>query len=67
MFDPNEAENVASRPELEGVVADLSERLERWMCETGDPLLDGPVEPPSGAEVNDPDQRSAADPVTIHH
>jgi hypothetical protein len=34
------------------------------MRDTGDPLLDGPVAPPAGAEVNDPDQRSAADPVT---
>jgi len=64
LFDPNEAENVASRPDLAEVVADLGDRLERWMQDTGDPLLDGPVAPPAGAEVNDPDQRSAADPTT---
>jgi hypothetical protein len=29
---------------------------------TGDPLLDGPVAPPPGAEVNDPDFMSAGDP-----
>jgi N-sulfoglucosamine sulfohydrolase len=32
------------------------------MRDTGDPLLDGPVAPPPGAELNDPDQRSADDP-----
>jgi hypothetical protein len=31
------------------------------MRDTGDPLLDGPVAPPPGAELNDPDQRSADD------
>ena len=31
-----------------------------------DPLLDGPVEPPPGAEINTPDQRSPAEPtVTV--
>src|SRR6185312_6750851 len=64
VFDPNEAENLVSRADLGPVVEDLRARLERWMGDTGDPLLDGPVAPPPGAEVNDPDQRSAADPVT---
>ncbi len=65
VFDPNEAENLVSHAELAPVVEDLSTRLEGWMRDTGDPLLDGPVAPPPGAEVNDPDQRSAADPVTV--
>jgi hypothetical protein len=33
------------------------------MRDTGDPLLDGPVAPPPGAELNDPDQLSASEPV----
>ncbi len=65
VFDPNEACNLVDRPDLAGVAADLGERLERWMHATGDPLLDGPVAPPPGAEINDPGQRSAGDPVTV--
>jgi N-sulfoglucosamine sulfohydrolase len=65
VFDPNEARNVVDRPELAPVVEHLGARLERWMRGTGDPLLDGPVAPPPGAEFNDPDQRSAGDPVTV--
>ena len=34
------------------------------MRETGDPLLAGPVAPPEGVELNDPDQGSASDPTT---
>ncbi len=65
VFDPNEAENLVAHVDLAPVVDDLSTRLERWMRDTGDPLLHGPVAPPPGAEVNDPDQRSAADPVHV--
>jgi len=33
------------------------------MRETGDPLLDGPIELPEGAWANDPAQASPNDPV----
>jgi arylsulfatase A-like enzyme len=66
VFDPSEAANVAGDPAYAAPLAELRERLERWMAETRDPLLDGPVEPPAGSQVNLPGQRSASDPtVTV--
>jgi N-sulfoglucosamine sulfohydrolase len=64
VVDPYEMRNVARDPENANVVRELSGRLEAWMRDTGDPLLDGPVPLPPGAEINDPDQNSADDPRT---
>ena len=58
LFDPAEAHNLAAEhPEVR---REMSERLEAWMRETEDPLLNGDIPPPPGAVVNDPDDRSAA-------
>ncbi len=65
VFDPNEADNLAEDPAYAGVVVELSDHLERWMTQTEDPLLHGDPEPPAGAEINDPDQLSASEPVTV--
>jgi arylsulfatase A-like enzyme len=54
-FDPNEMQNHVAGPEYQAVVQDLRQRLQRWMEETRDPLLTGPVSAPAGAIVNDPD------------
>jgi arylsulfatase A-like enzyme len=58
-LDPMEMRNVAGEPAYEEIRADLAERLDSWMRETADPLLDGPVPAPPGALVNSRDQRSA--------
>jgi N-sulfoglucosamine sulfohydrolase len=65
VLDPQEGNNVAHDPARAEVVADLRERLEAWMQETEDPLLDGPIAPPEGAIVNEQWQVSPDDPVRI--
>jgi len=53
--DPYEMENLADRPALARVWDELSRRLNGWMVETADPLLEGPVPAPPGARVDPPD------------
>jgi arylsulfatase A-like enzyme len=62
VFDPNEADNIVEREPA--IAAELRERLTRWMRETGDPLLHGPVAPAAGTVFNTPDQRSPDDPTS---
>ena len=64
-FDPNEANNLVGDPSVRGVLEEMRSRLERWMRETDDPLLEGPVPAPSGARVNDPDDLSPREPVKV--
>src|SRR5215212_1079041 len=54
LFDPNEAYDVARDPYYADTLRNLRGRLEEWMITTDDPLLDGAVPAPAGAEVNDP-------------
>jgi N-sulfoglucosamine sulfohydrolase len=56
IFDPNEANNLVREPAFADVLHALRQRLEHWMQATRDPLLDGPVAPPPGALVGDPDE-----------
>jgi arylsulfatase A-like enzyme len=44
--DPTESTNLAESPEHVHVREDLARRLVRWMADTNDPLLDGPVASP---------------------
>ena len=62
-FDPNEAANLVGDERYGAVLDELRERLERWMRETDDPLLDGPVAPPPGAMLNRREDHSAASPT----
>jgi N-sulfoglucosamine sulfohydrolase len=64
-FNPGEGRNSIDDPDYAPVLADLRRRLERWMTETGDPLLDGPVPPPPGAHINAQDQRSAEEKASV--
>jgi N-sulfoglucosamine sulfohydrolase len=62
VFDPNEAHDIAGdEPEI---AAELRARLQAWMEETSDPLLDGPIAPAPGTEFNTADQRSPGEPTT---
>jgi N-sulfoglucosamine sulfohydrolase len=65
LFDANEGTNLAGDPSRSGVMTEMRERLDTWMRETEDPLLDGPVLPPEGAMINQPNQLSPDDPLTI--
>ena len=64
-FNPGEGRNLIDAPEYAHVLADLRERLERWMVQTADPLLAGPVPAPAGALINTQTQRSANDPTFV--
>ncbi len=65
VFDPGERDNVAAEPANAAVRDELRARLEAWMAQCDDPLLQGPVAAPPGAEINDPSQISPDDPTTI--
>lgn len=65
VLDPQERHSVAGDPAQADVLAEMRERLESWMRETDDPLLDGRIDPPDGAIVNDQRQVSPDDPVRI--
>jgi len=55
VLDPHEANSVAGHPEHGATLAMLRTQLDRWMEETGDPLLEGIVPRPGGAEINPDD------------
>lgn len=62
VLDPAEGSNLAADPGSAEALAEMRGRLDAWMRETDDPLLDGPVEPPPGATVNEQWQLSPDDP-----
>lgn len=63
LLDPSEESNLVGAGRCSAILEDMRGRLDRWMRETGDPLLDGPIEPPPGAMINDPDQISPDEPL----
>jgi arylsulfatase A-like enzyme len=64
-LDPQEGNNVAGDPAREADLGQMRERLESWMRETADPLLDGPVASPPGARVNEQWQVSPEEPTRL--
>jgi N-sulfoglucosamine sulfohydrolase len=65
LFDPNEQNNLAGDPSHRSTLDEMRRRLEKWMSSTSDPLWRGVVQAPPGATVNDPNETSPHDPVTI--
>lgn len=65
IFDPQERCNLAEDPAIGAVLQEMQARLKRWMERTADPLLQGPIPAPPGAQVNDPDGLSPREPVQI--
>ena len=63
VFDPAESHNQAADATLAATLEEMRGRLRRWMQETHDPLLRGPVPAPLGARVNDPDGLSPREAV----
>lgn len=53
VFDPNETNNLVHDPTVQSILDDLRERVELWMKETEDSLLEGAVPAPPGAVIND--------------
>ena len=64
-FNPGEGRNLIGEPAYAPIASELRTRLEAWMQDTDDPLLEGPVAAPPGAVLNAPDQLSAADPTYV--
>lgn len=65
-LDPDEADNLAGNPAHQPVLANMRQRLERWMRETDDPLLQDPIPVPEGILLNDPNGISPAEPPERH-
>jgi arylsulfatase A-like enzyme len=49
--DPTEMNNLVGKSEFAEIERDLDARLTRWMEETDDPILKGPVPAPPGARL----------------
>lgn len=56
--DPAEADNLSGDAQYANVEVDLSARLEVWMRETNDPILDGAMPVPAGGTTTDVDAYS---------
>ena len=65
LFDPMQVRNVVADPDLDTIADDMRGRLDQWMRDTSDPLLDGPVPLPVGATMNDPGDQSFLEDLLV--
>lgn len=65
IFDPNETNNLADKPEAHTMLEAMRAKLTAWMEATDDPLLNGPVPMPSAAIVNKIEARSPGETAGI--
>ena len=65
LTDPEEMQNLAADPARAATLEDLRARLDAWMRDTRDPLVEGPVAPPPGAQINRPTDRSPEDELVV--
>lgn len=66
VFDPQEVNNLADRPEMAEVLQEMRDRLDKWMRETDDPLVSGKMPTKAGVVVTDPDSLSpSTGPKTV--
>jgi arylsulfatase A-like enzyme len=63
LFDPTEHRNLIDDPAHREIASEMRNRLHRWMVETNDPLLHGPVAAPAGAVANPADGVSPKEPT----
>lgn len=52
VFDPQERRNLAHDPRYAALRAEMEARLQAWMENTHDPLLQGPLRVPAGSLIN---------------
>ncbi len=59
--DPLERINLADKPEYRQIQKELAAKLKDWRVAVKDPLLDGEIPFPKGAQANTPDQSHAGE------
>jgi arylsulfatase A-like enzyme len=66
IFDPAESNNLIHSPAHAELLHELQAKLDRWMAETSDPILQGvPLPAPHGSAVNDVDGLSPNEPTIV--
>lgn len=61
IFDPIETNNLSCEQAAQPVLAEMRQRLDRWMRQTNDPLLHGDIPLPSTGVVSHPDDQEPQD------